>query len=248
MQRLPDNGGEGTASGIQGEDGVLADDHGEADTFPKLLIQNAQVRGARVSMRHKDLGIWQSWTWAQVLDEVRAFSVGLEELGLKRGDKFAVIGSNRPRLYWAMCAGQALGAVPVPIYADSVADEMAYVLEHAGVTVVVAENQEQVDKVLSISDRLTSLRHMVYDEPRGLRDYDRAKLSWIDDVQKVGRDKLGADSGRLAAWEASVAQGKGEDLAVILYTSGTTGRPKGVMLSYDNAIISARNGNVFDQL
>ena len=83
-------------------------------------------------MRHKDLGIWQSWTWAQVLDEVRAFSVGLEELGLKRGDKFAVIGSNRPRLYWAMCAGQALGAVPVPIYADSVADEMAYVLEHAG--------------------------------------------------------------------------------------------------------------------
>ena len=90
-----------------------------------------------------------------------------------------------------MCAGQALGAVPVPIYADSVADEMAYVLEHAEVTVAVVENQEQVDKVLSISERLTTLRHMVYDEPRGLRDYDRAKLSWIDDVQKVGREKLG---------------------------------------------------------
>ena len=125
-----------------------------------------------------------------MLDEVRAFSVGLEELGLKRGDKFAIIGANRPRLYWAMCAGQALGAVPVPIYADSVADEMAYVLEHAEVTVAVVENQEQVDKVLSIQDRLTTLRHMVYDEPRGLRDYDRAKLSWIDDVQKVGREKL----------------------------------------------------------
>jgi long-chain acyl-CoA synthetase len=117
----------------------------EADTFPKLLIDNAATRGSRISMRHKDLGIWQSWTWAQVLDEVRAFSVGLEELGLKRGDKFAVIGSNRPRLYWAMCAGQALGAVPVPIYADSVADEMAYVLEHAEVTVAVVEDQEQVD-------------------------------------------------------------------------------------------------------
>ena len=95
----------------------------EADTFPKLLIHNAAVRGSRISMRHKDLGIWQSWTWAQVLEEVRAFSVGLEELGLKHGDKFAVIGANRPRLYWAMCAGQALGATPVPIYADSVADD-----------------------------------------------------------------------------------------------------------------------------
>ena len=220
---------------------------GEADTFPKLLIHNAATRGSRISMRHKDLGIWQSWTWAEVLEEVRAFSVGLEELGLKRGEKFAVVGSNRPRLYWAMCAGQALGAIPVPVYADSVADEMAYVLEHAEVTVIVAENQEQVDKVLSIAERVPSLRHMIYDEPRGLRDYDRARLAWIDDVQKVGREKL-AEDGRLARWEASVAQGKGSDLAVILYTSGTTGRPKGVMLTYDNAIISARNGNVFDKL
>jgi long-chain acyl-CoA synthetase len=222
-------------------------DRAEADTFPKLLIENASKRGDRVSMRHKDLGIWQSWSWSQVLDEVRAFSVGLEEIGLKRGEKFAVIGSNRPKLYWAMCAGQALGAIPVPIYADSVADEMAYVLAHAEITVAVAEDQEQVDKVLSIVERVPTLRHMVYDEPRGLRDYERGKLSWIDDVQKVGREKL-RDPARLAAWEASVAQGKGADLAVILYTSGTTGRPKGVMLSYDNIIISARNGNLFDQL
>src|SRR3954469_10868283 len=158
---------------------VGSDRAGEADTFPKLLIDNAATRGNRISVRHKDLGIWQAWTWAQVLEDVRAFSVGLEELGLKRGDKFAVIGSNRPRLYWAMCAGQALGAVPVPVYADSVADEMAYVLEHAEVTIAIVENQEQVDKLLSIADRVSTLRHMVYDEPRGLRDYDRAQLAWI---------------------------------------------------------------------
>src|ERR1700747_2735089 len=100
----------------------------EADTFPKLLMRNAQVRGARPAIRHKYLGICHTWPRAQVLDEVPAFSVALDELGLKRGDKFAVIGSNRPRLYWAMCAGQALGAVPGPIYADSGAAERAYVL------------------------------------------------------------------------------------------------------------------------
>src|SRR6476620_9413125 len=196
-------------------------------------------------MRHKDLGIWQSWTWAQMLDEVRAFSVGLEELGLKRGEKFAVIGANRPRLYWAMAAGQALGGVPVPIYSDSVADEMAYVLEHAEVTIAVVQDQEQVDKVLSIAERVPTLRHLVYDEPRGLRDYDRGKLSWIDDVEKAGREKLG-DPKCLARWEESVAQGRGSDLGVILYTSGTTGRPKGVMLSNENMIVSAQNGNLFD--
>jgi long-chain acyl-CoA synthetase len=230
-----------------GRDGVVDNDRAEADTFPKLLIHNAATRGGRISMRHKDLGIWQSWTWAQVLDGVRAFSVGLQELGLKRGDRFAVIGQNRPRLYWAMCAGQALGAIPVPIYADSVADEMAYVLGHAEVALVIAEDQEQVDKVLSIADRVPTMRHMVYDEPRGLRDYDRTQLSWISDVQTVGREKL-TDPARLATWEAEIAQGKGADLAVILYTSGTTGRPKGVMLTYDNTIISARNGNLFDHL
>jgi long-chain acyl-CoA synthetase len=227
---------------------MAIDGTAQADTFPKLLIRNAQARGARPAIRHKYLGIWQAWTWAQVLEEVRAFSVGLDELGLKRGDKFAVIGGNRPRLYWAMCAGQALGAVPVPIYADSVADEMAYVLDHAEVTIAVVEDQEQVDKVLSIADRLPKLAHMVYDEPRGLRDYDHTRLKSIDEVQRLGRQGLAADRGRRERWERAVAAGKGADLAVMLYTSGTTGRPKGVMLTFDNVLISARNGNAYDRL
>jgi long-chain acyl-CoA synthetase len=222
--------------------------HALPDTFPKLLIRNAGLFGRKPAMRHKDLGIWSTWTWADMLVEVRNFSIGLAELGLKRGEKFAIIGKNKPRLYWAMCAAQALGAVPVPIYNDSVADEMAYVLEHAEATFVLAEDQEQVDKIVSIAERLPAVRMVVYDEPRGLRDYDHARMKWIDEVQKIGRDKIAADPSALSRWQAEVDQGSGKDIAIILYTSGTTGRPKGVMLTQDNVIISADNGNKFDGL
>ena len=226
----------------------MATEAARANTFPKLLLRNARLYAGRPAYRHKDLGIWQVWTWAQVLEEVRAFSVGLRELGLKRDDKVAIIGSNRPRLYWAMCAAQALGGVPVPIYSDSVAQEMAYILDHAEVTIAVVEDQEQVDKLLSIVDRLPRLALIIYDETRGLRDYDHQRLKSIADVQKLGRDSLSADVDGLQRWETAVAAGKGEDLAIMLYTSGTTGRPKGVMLNFDNLIISAVNGNLFDQL
>ncbi|ADZ69261.1 AMP-binding protein [Polymorphum gilvum] len=220
----------------------------DADTFPKILLRNARDLGNRTAMREKDLGIWQSWTWAEVLEETRALSLGLKDLGMTAGDKVAIVGSNRPRLYWSMVAAQALGAVPVPVYADSVAEEMAFVLGHAEVRFAVVEDQEQVDKLLSMQEQVPSLRTVVYDEPRGLRGYDHTHLHDFTSVQERGRAIQKSDPAVAKAWEDGFAPYDGSDLAVILYTSGTTGRPKGVMLSFDNLIVSARNGNAFDKL
>nr|WP_230531145.1 AMP-binding protein [Microvirga roseola] len=217
------------------------------DTFPKLLARNARVRPDRTAFRHKDLGIWQSWTWKEVHEIVRAYAAGLQALGLQRGGKIAIVGYNRPYLYWTIAAAQWLGAVPIPVYADSVAEEMAYVLAHAEVTLAAVQDQEQVDKILSVSDQMPQLAHVLYDEDKGLRDYDHSRLHSIVSVIEEGRARL-AEPQAMAAVEGELQAGKGSDLAIILYTSGTTGRPKGVMLTSNAVIAAARIGCDFDKL
>jgi long-chain acyl-CoA synthetase len=177
---------------------------------------------------------------------VRALAIGLRKLGLGRGDAVAVIGDNRPRLYATFAAVQSIGGIAVPIYQDAVADEMAYVLDHAEVTFAVVQNQEQTDKVISIADRLPRLRRVIYEEERGLGGYDDEHLHSFAHVQELGRRELDDNAGAAAWWLDEIAKGQGSDVSVMLYTSGTTGRPKGVMLTHENIVVSAENGNRFD--
>jgi long-chain acyl-CoA synthetase len=217
----------------------------DSDTFPKLLMHNARARGDRPAIREKDYGIWQTWTWAQTRDGVRAIAAGLAELGVQRGDKIVIVGDNRPQLYWSICAAQCLGAIPVPVYQDSAADEMAFVIDHAEARLAIAEDQEQVDKLLGIRERCPRLTCIVYKDPRGMRHYAQPGLVSLADLEARGRDFEKANPGFL---DGEIAKGKGSDVSVMAYTSGTTGQPKGVMLTYDNVIISARNAIAFDGL
>ena len=218
------------------------------DTFPRLVLHHAAERGRNTAMRHKDLGLWQSWSWSELAADMRAYAAGLSLIGVKRGEAVAIIGSNRPKLYWTFLAAQALGAIPVPMYADAIADELGYVLDDSGCVVAVLEDQEQVDKVLSLKGRVPKLRHLLYDEPKGLSDYDHALLTPIGETIEAGRARLADDPKFAAAIEAGIASGKGEDISVMLYTSGTTGRPKGVAIGSARAVAAAASTVAFDKL
>jgi long-chain acyl-CoA synthetase len=206
-------------------------------TLPQLLRRNAETIASRPAMREKNHGIWETFTWAQYWKEVRDFALGLAAHGFRRGDKLAVIGDNRPRLYWAQLAAQCLGGTAVPMYQDSIATELVFVLNHAEVSVVVAEDQEQVDKILSLKAELPHLELVVYDDPRGLRHYQTTGLESFDRVEAAGREFGASHPGYV---EAEIDRGEPADLALLTYTSGTTGRPKGVMLSHANLLTSAR--------
>ena len=214
-------------------------------TFPKILSSLATARGQEAAMREKNFGIWQSWTWQQYYDEACSLANGLADCGFKRGDKVAIVGDNRPELYFGIMASQMLGGVPVPMYQDSIADEMVFILDHAEVRFAVVEDQEQVDKLLVVRDRLPKLEFIVYEDERGLRHYqERGLMSYM-----AAKDRgIEFRSREPQFLNKEIDKGDGEDLAVMLYTSGTTGQPKGVMLSYENVISTSWSGIEHDNL
>ena len=222
-----------------------AQPHGELRSIPALLARNAARMGDRPAYREKEFGIWQCWSWAEAQDEIRALALGFLALGLNRGDHVAIIGRNRPAHYWAMVAAQMCGAIPVPLYQDAVASEMAYVLGHSQSRFVVAGDQEQVDKVIEAEETDHTVAQIIYTDKRGMRKYDHSRMNWLSDVQAEGR----AARQRLEAeLDARIAELDYDSTCVMLYTSGTTGKPKGVVLSNRNVIETARASSDFDHL
>jgi long-chain acyl-CoA synthetase len=219
------------------EEASMALDIGTLDTFPKLLLHHANVRPTRPAIREKDLGIWQTRTWKEFADEVRALACGLAAAGFRRGEHFALVSDNRPRLYAMMYAVQCLGGIPVPLYQDAVATEMAFPIQNAEIRYAFAEDQEQVDKLLEIQPQCPTLKHLVYDDPRGLRHYQQQGLTGYEDLLAKGREALARDPAFL---DAEIAKGTGADTAAMLFTSGTTATPKGVALTHHALIDRAK--------
>ena len=205
-------------------------------TFPGLLLKHSQNSADSPAFREKYLGIWQTYSWRESAEQVRALACGFAVMGLKRGDTIAIIGDNRPQLYWVFLAAQSIGAVPVPMYQDGVAEELQYVLNHAGVRFAVVEDQEQTDKLFLIKDRCSQLEEIIYKDSRGMLDYNQPFVHSYTDVQERGR---AYDEENPDFFQRELAVTGPDDVAGVFYTSGTTGNPKGVQLTFSNLLVSA---------
>ncbi len=208
------------------------------ETLPQLLVRNAEKLGHRPAIRELDKGIWREFSWRDSLARVRAIALGLRALGFGREEKLALLSDNRPEAYWTMVAAQAVGGIPVPLYQDAIVREIQYVIDHSDASIVLAEDQEQVDKVLEIRDGLPKIRRILYDDPKGMRHYKDPLLMSLNVLEEEGRRLDRAEPG---LFEELVAQGTGADMAIICYTSGTTGVPKGAMITHRNMIRAAEN-------
>ncbi len=217
----------------------------DLQTFPRRLIEHGKTRPHKTAFREKHLGIWQSWTWAQTNAEVRALACGLAARGFGRGMNLAIIGDNRPCLYWAMLAAQCVGGVAVPLYQDAPAADMAYVLENADIHYAIVEDQEQVDKLLELRALYPGIAHIAYDDERGMRHYRQPELVSLAALKDSGR---AFDQAHPGWFETAVAAGRAGDHAVMLYTSGTTGKPKGVCQTHGSLLAAGTGGVGFDHL
>ncbi|NDE02987.1 MAG: long-chain fatty acid--CoA ligase, partial [Gammaproteobacteria bacterium] len=195
-------------------------------TFPRLMLQHAQQRPEAAAMREKEFGIWQTLTWSQVATLVEQIACGLHQLGLRRGEHMVIIGANRPRLYATMLAAQSMGAIPVPLYQDAVGTECVFPINNAEVRFVLAEDQEQVDKMLEIREQCPQLGHVIYDDGRGLRNYSEPGLLGLDALMESGKAFSASNPG---FFKAEIEKASPDDVAAMFFTSGTTGNPKGVV-------------------
>jgi long-chain acyl-CoA synthetase len=210
----------------------------QMETLPQLLVANAHKYGHRkIAMREKAFGIWQPYTWADYLEQVKSCALGLAALRMQRGEKLAVIGDNRPPLYWMLLAAEALGGIPVPLYQEAIDREIQYVLDHSEARIVVAQDQEQVDKILHVKDALPQLETIIYVDAKGMRHYRQPFLLPLSRVQELGQE---FERRQPAFFAAELTKGSADDIAIIAYTSGTTGAPKGVMLSHRNLLSNAQ--------
>ncbi|MEW6572824.1 MAG: AMP-binding protein [Bacillota bacterium] len=208
------------------------------DTLPQLLVRNARRYGEKVALREKEFGIWQTVSWNGYLEHVRNFCLGLVHLGFQAGDKVAIIGDNRPEWIYAELAVQAAGGVSLGIYQDSLPREVSYVINHSDSRFIVVEDQEQVDKILEIKQELPNVSRVIYYDPKGMKGYHDPLLMEFTAVEALGKDLYRKSPG---LFQEMVRRGQGDDLAMIAYTSGTTGFPKGAMMTHKNMLGMAKN-------
>jgi long-chain acyl-CoA synthetase len=200
----------------------------EADTYPKLLRLNAREHGSEIALREKDLGLWRLFTWNDYQARVHDFALGMVELGITKGDVIGIIGDNRPDWVAAEIATHALGALSLGLYRDVLDEEAAYLLNYGEAKLVFAEDEEQVDKLLALADRVPKLQHIVYSDPRGMRKYDDPRLMPADKLAEMGRARAAREP---KLYDQLVDATKGEDVAILCTTSGTTSHPKLAMLA-----------------